>query len=291
MQVFVAGADGCVGRALSRELSQRGHDVTAASRSPDPEVLPEDAETMEFDVTAPLEPATLEGADAVVNLVALPSHQSQPRGAHQRVHVEGTRNLVDAAEDADADVFLQLSALGVESDVDTAYMQGKRDAEDVVRESRLSTVIFRPSVVFGDGCQFLPFLRRLSTFRVVSLPKRGETRVQPLYSGDLAEMLAAELEDTRHHDDVYSVGGPETYTLSEMLHLVRGRVVVLPLPDPVAYAAFAFAGWLPFVPFDLNQYRSFGLDNTVDGDDLRRLGFEEEGLRRLENHLDAGGGR
>lgn len=291
MQVFVAGGDGCVGRAVAAELNRRGHDVTAASRSPDADVLPGEVETLEVDVTEPLEPSTLEAADAVVNLVALPSHLSQPRDAHQRVHVEGTRNLVDAAEAAEVDVFLQMSALGVEDDVDTAYMRGKRDAEEIVRESTLSTVVFRPSVVYEDGCQLLPFLKRLSTLRVVPLPKRGETRVQPMYSGDLAEVLATALEDPELYDDVYSVGGPEAYTLAETLQLIRGNVVVVPMPDAVAYAAFTVAGWLPLVPFDLDQYRSFGLDNTVDGDDLRRLGFEEDGLRRLENHLDGGGGR
>ncbi len=72
MNVFVAGGSGFVGRSVCRVLVDRGHGVTAASRTPDPSELPADVEAVSVDVTDPDLDDAVAGHDAVVNLVALP---------------------------------------------------------------------------------------------------------------------------------------------------------------------------------------------------------------------------
>lgn len=286
MRVLVAGGDGCVGRALCRALTDRGHTVTAASRTPDPAVLPDGAATARLDVTEPDLTDVVAGHDAVVNLVALPSHR-EPRGrGHDAVHRGGTAHLVAAAEDAGVDRFVQLSALGVDEDVDTAYFRAKRAAEDVVRESALPWVIYRPSVVVGDGCAFLPFLRRLAAARVVPLPDGGALRIQPLWSRDLAGMLASGVEDEEHVEATYRLGGPERLALRDVVGLVAPEARIVALPPSLAAIGFGIADRLPGVPFGRDQLRVFALDNVVDDDDTAAFGVAEDDLRRLEDLLE-----
>mgnify|MGYP006294031925 CR=1 FL=1 len=58
MDVLVAGGSGFLGQHLCAELDERGHDVTALSRDPDPGALPDGVETarsmnpLEFKVVA-----------------------------------------------------------------------------------------------------------------------------------------------------------------------------------------------------------------------------------------------
>jgi len=52
MDVLVAGGTGFIDLALCRELVDRGHTVTAASRAPDAPVLAPGVETAALDVTA-----------------------------------------------------------------------------------------------------------------------------------------------------------------------------------------------------------------------------------------------
>ena len=286
MDVLVAGGTGFVGRALCRVLSDRGHAVTAASRSPDWTGLPAGVETAVVDVTDPDLADAVAGHDAVVNLVALPSHV-QPRGrSHDAVHRAGTRHLVRACEESGVDRFVQMSGLGVDGGVHTAYFAAKRRAERIVRRSALEGVVYRPSVVFGDGCAFLPFLRWVVPPLVAFLPGGGGMRIQPMWVGDLAPMLADGVEDADRAGETYELGGPEVLTLAETARLVRPSVrLVVPVPLPLAGVGFALAGAVPGVPFGLDQYRVFRLDNTTDDAAAAAFGVSEDDMLRVGEYL------
>jgi NADH dehydrogenase len=293
MQVLVAGGAGFVGRPLCRELDERGHEVTAASRSPDVPGLPSSVSRVELDVTDSDLTDALAGHDAVVNLVALPSHR-QPRGrSHEAVHRDGTRHLVAAAERVGVERFVQMSGLGVDEGVDTAYFRAKRGAEAVVRDSAVPHVIYRPSVIFGDGCQFVPFVRRITPPVATALPGGGRMRLQPIWVGDLAPVLADGVTDERHVGGCYELGGPERLTFAETVRTICGPRRVVPVPMSVARLGFAVCERVPGVPFGRDQYRVFGLDNTVADNDVERFGVTEADLATLsasvEGALDATG--
>jgi uncharacterized protein YbjT (DUF2867 family) len=285
VNVLVVGGTGFVGRHLCRVLDDRGHDVTAASRTPDPAVVPDGVQTATADVTDATLDSLVAGFDAVVNLVALPSHVEPRDQRHEAVHLQGTRNLVAASERAGIDRFLQMSALGVDADVLTDYFAAKRGAERYVRKSDLDWAIYRPSVVFGDGCAFLPFLDRLATARVVPLPEGGDLPIQPIWIGDLAPMLADGVRADRHRGATYELGGPERITLREIVQLVREDAVVVPVPGPLAALGAMAAEAIPGVPIGADQYRVFQLDNTTSNEDVAAFDVSESGLRSLESYL------
>jgi uncharacterized protein YbjT (DUF2867 family) len=284
MDILVAGGTGFLGRSVCAVLVDRGHRVTAASRSPDGVALPEAVVRAPADVTDSDLRGLVAGHDAVVNLVALPSHV-QPRASHEAVHLGGTRHLLRASEAAGVDRFVQLSGLGIEDEVETAYFRAKRAAEAAVRESALDWVIYRPSVVFGDGCAFIPFLERLGRFGVVPLPGGGRTRLQPMWVEDLAPMVAAGVTDSRHVGATYRLGGPERLTLAAVLRMADDDPVVLPVPMPVARAGAALLDRIPGVPVGLDQYRATTLDNTVADNDVTAFDTPESSLRRLDDYL------
>ncbi len=55
-----------------------------------------------------------------------------------------------------------MSALGADPDGSTAYIRAKGEAEEIVTDSVLDYTIFRPSVVFGDGGEFVSFTKLLA---------------------------------------------------------------------------------------------------------------------------------
>lgn len=285
MEVLVAGGTGFVGRALCRVLDDRGHAVTAASRSPDQTLVPASVETVAMDVTDPSLEGIVDGHDAVVNLVDLPSHRQSSGPGHDAVHADGTRHLVAASEETGVQRFVQLSGLGVDSDVDTAYFRAKRTAEDVVQGSALSWVIYRPSVVFGDGCAIVPFLERVTTSVLAPLPGGGRLRMQPIWVGDLAPLLADGLEVDHHVGEVYEIGGSEVLTLADMVGLLREDPLVVPIPLPVAAVGFAIGAHLPGVPLGPDQYRVLTLDNTTADNDVAAFGVAESDLQTFEQYL------
>ena len=298
MNVLVVGGSGFIGEHLCAELLDRGHEVTALSRDPDPEDLPAGVETAMGDVTAydSIEEHFAD-MDAVVFLVAL-SPLFEPKGGgkrHDEVHRGGTENCVRAAEEHGVERFVQMSALGADPNGATHYIRAKGRAEEIVRESDLDWVIFRPSIVFGDGGEFVYFTKRLKKMfapgvPVYPLPGGGEkTRFQPIWVHDLVPMLADAVEDDQHVGETYEVGGPEVLTLREVTDLVyqsEGKSIrILSLPMGLAGVGLKTLGNVPGFPMGGDQYRSLKFDNTAPDNDVGSFGVSEGDLRTFSTYL------
>ena len=292
MDVLLAGGSGFIGRHLCGELLDRGHDVTALSRSPDDDALPDGVETAMGDVRAYDSIAdAFEQRDAAVNLVAL-SPLFEPGGGnemHDQVHRQGTKHCVEAAEAAGVSRFLQLSALGADPDGPTHYIRAKGRAEEAVRDSDLDWTVVRPSVVFGEGGQFVRFTRKLTPPVLAPLPGGGETRFQPVHVADLVGILADTLETEAHIGDTYEIGGPEQLTLADVARLIReaqgGSVHVVSVPMSLAGIGMTVGGLIPGVPFGPDQYRSLQFDNTTDDNDIDAFGIAPAEMTTLADYL------
>ena len=293
MNVLVTGGDGFVGSSLCDELASRGHDVTVLSRDPDSSIFSEEVETVMGDLTAydSIESA-FEGMDVVVNLVAL-SPLFQPKGGddeHFEIHLGGTENAVRAAEEHSVPKIVQMSALGADPNGPTAYIRSKGQAESVVRDSGLDWVIFRPSVVFGEGGKFVSFTEQLTPPFVAPLPGGGRTRFQPIWVEDLASMLADATTDDEYNGKVYEIGGPEVLALADVARMAqraKGRSVsIVPVPMRLAEIGLSVAGSIPMIPFGPDQARSLQMDNTVSDNDIGAFGVSESDLRTLGEYLD-----
>ncbi|TKX68396.1 complex I NDUFA9 subunit family protein [Halorubrum sp. SP9] len=295
MKVLVAGGTGFIGSYLCRALAADGHAVTALSRSP--EETPDGVTGVSGDVTDYDSIASaVDGHDAVVNLVAL-SPLFEPDGGnrmHDRIHRGGTEHLVRAAEAGGVGRFVQLSALGADPNGDTAYIRAKGEAEAIVRESDLDWTIFRPSVVFGEGGEFVSFTKRLKGMfapgvPLYPLPGGGKTRFQPVHVEDLVPMIAAAVTDDEHVGETYEIGGPEVLTLRQVTDLVyeaeRKGVTIVPLPMPLAKIGLSVLGAVPGFPMGPDQYRSLKFDNTTADNDVGAFGVDPAELTTLGEHL------
>lgn len=292
MQILIAGGTGFVGRHLCAELLDRDLSVVAMSRDPDPTAVPEGVTLRQGDITeyAGLEEA-LQDIDVVVNLVAL-SPLYRPRngeGMHEQVHVQGTRNLVRAMDATNVDRLIHMSALGADPDGPTAYLRAKGRAEGIVRSADLDETVVRPTVIFGTGAEFVPFVKSVTTPYLTGLPGGGRMRFQPIWVGDMVGVLADAIEDEQHIGAAYNIGGQEVHSLADvtrMIYRAEDRSVkILPVPLALAGIGLTIAGPLPRIPFGRDQYRSLRLDNTVESNDITAFGRSAADLRTLEAYL------
>lgn len=292
MNVLVAGGSGFIGQHLCAKLQERDHEVTALSRSPDPSAVPAGVDTAMGDVTAydSIEPA-FEGQDAVVNLVAL-SPLFKPSGGeevHETLHYGGTENCLRAAEAHGVERFTQMSALDADPAADTHYLRAKGRAEELVRDADLGWTILRPSVVFGDGDEFVGFTRTLTPPFLAPLPGGGKTLFQPIYVDEMTSILAESIEDERHVGETYEIGGPEILTLAAVAKLARearGQSVrIIPVPMGLAGLGLAIADALPGIPMGRDQYRSLRIDNVTSENDVAAFGMDPAEMTTLAEYL------
>jgi len=291
MEVLVTGGTGFVGSRLCAELDDRGHEVVAFARDPESGDVPAGVATTRGDVTD-VEAVTdaVEGMDAVVNLVAV-SPLTRPKGGevmHDRVTRAGTENCVVAAEAAGVDRFVQQSGIHADPNGPTAYLRAKGRAEVLVRESDLDHVVVRPTTIFGDGGEFVPFVKLVAPY-LTPLPGGGTTQFQLIWVEDFVPMLADAVEDDAHVGHTYELGGPDVLTLArvaELVHRADGRSsTTIPVPMSLVGLGMTLGSYVPGFPFGPDQFRSLQMDLVTDENALDAFGVDPSALRTFSDYL------
>ena len=277
MKIAVVGATGFVGSHLVPYLVSRGHAPIAISR--DGRRLPRWGDTVETraaDVTADGLDGALDGAEAVVHLVAIPRQTRKLR--FDDVNVHGTERVVAAARRTGATRFVHLSAMGVTDDPRLAYLHSKWRGEAAVRASDLDWVVLRPSLMFGPGDGFFSLVR--TTLRwwspgVVVIPGRGDARFQPISVDDVAVAIEKSVTGVERSGSVYEIGGPEWVTYREIVDAVMRatgmRRLPIGLPIPLISAITAVTDRaLPIFPVSHDQIQSLQRPNFTEVDAFQR---------------------
>ncbi|MGZ4580218.1 MAG: NAD-dependent epimerase/dehydratase family protein [Nocardioidaceae bacterium] len=172
MRYALTGATGFVGGALAAQLRETGHDVAALVRTPDRAAhlsgLGVDLVPGDLDDTAALD-RLCSGADGLFHVAGWYKLGQRDRSAGRRVNVEGTRQVLAAAQRAGVPRVVYTSTLAVNSDTRGAvrdesyrftgrhlseYDATKAEAHEVAEEyaaAGLPLVIVMPGLVYGPG--------------------------------------------------------------------------------------------------------------------------------------------
>lgn len=241
MRIFITGGTGFVGQNLVRQLVAAGHTLVALARPgsenklPDvPQVEIHPGDVNDTDCLA----NGISGCDAIIHLVGIIREFPSKNITFDRLHVKATRNMINAATLAGGRRYLHMSANGVRPDAETAYHQTKWQAEQLVRASALDWTIFRPSLIFGPGGEFVEMLAELiRKLPVVPVIGDGQYRLQPVAVDQVAEsfLKALSLETSIRRD--YTLCGAASYSYDQILDLTGaalGRRKVAKLHQPLA---------------------------------------------------------
>ncbi len=295
--VTVFGGSGFLGRHVVRALLKRGWRVRAAVRRPDlaGHLQPLGMVGWVQPVQANLRyrwsvDRAVEGADAVVNLVAILAESGRQR--FDAVHVFGARAVAEATRKAGIGTLVHVSAIGADPTSPSAYARTKGEGEAAVRETLPDAMIMRPSILFGPEDNFFNRFAGLARIMpALPLVGGGKTRFQPVFVGDVARAIADSVEGEAKPGAVYELGGPEIKTFRECLELVLSTIerkrLLVPLPFPLATLAAAILQLLPKPLLTIDQVRQLRVDNVVseaalrEGRTLAAFGIEPDTLAAI----------
>jgi uncharacterized protein YbjT (DUF2867 family) len=269
----VFGGSGFLGRYLVKRLASVGYVVRVAVRDPEAalflkpmgrvgQIVPLYAPVQVEDAVA----RAVEGTDLVVNLVGILAERKS--GDFQRVHAEGAARVARLAAAAGSAAMVQISAIGADPGSDSLYARSKADGEAGVRAAFSGATILRPSIVFGLEDQFFNRFATMASWLPVMPVIAGETKIQPVYVGDVADAIMAVLRRADAAGAIYELGGPQVFTLRQMMEWIlkathRQRRLVN-LPHGLVALQAALGEHLPGKPFTRDQLRMLGHDNVCN---------------------------
>ncbi len=296
--ILVTGGTGFVGVHLIRLLRGDGVPVRAMVRDPDrAQPLRElGVDLVQGDIAdkSSLEKAAA-GVERVVHLVGI--IQETGRATFSAVHVEGTRNLLEASRKSGVRHFFYQSALGTRPGARSRYHRTKWNAEELVRASGMAFTILRPSLIYGPGDQFTIRLSELiRTSPVLPVIGTGKSRIQPIFIGDVVSCIRKIVTTGSFFNKVYEIGGPEQLTYEEVTVAiadalgVRRPLVHMPLFF-MKTAARVLEAVLPRPPVTADQLIMLQEDNVCSLRDIRdAFGIEpvkfSDGLRAFIGKAD-----
>ncbi|HEX6661680.1 MAG TPA: complex I NDUFA9 subunit family protein [Sphingomicrobium sp.] len=264
--VTVFGGDGFIGRYVCENLMKAGVRVRVASRDPRNSYFIQPlgqvgqfgfikADVTDKDAVR----RALDGASAAINLVGVFGRRMQA------VHIEGARNIAEAAKKTGATALVHISAMSADPASESNYGRTKGEGEAAVRKAFKNATIVRPSLVFGPEDQLTN--RFAAMARLPFLPVIAAKRnFQPVYVRDLAKAIAlAALDPGKHGGKTYEIGGPQVLSMLELhraiLDLTGLKPEVLALPD-IAGTLMSYFGWLPGAPLTRDQWLMLQRDNV-----------------------------
>ena len=287
--IAVLGGTGFLGTRLVARLIKDGHRVTVLSRDREQHkhllVLPGlTLENCDVYEQAQLS-ERFRGKDVVVNLVGILNERGFGGAGFRRAHTELTRVVLQAARSAGVARLLQVSALKAAPDAPSYYLRSKGDAEQLIREAggALDWTIFQPSVMFGPGDSFLNrFAGLLAAIPWVFPLAKPNARFQPVLVDDVIEAVIRSLHGGASSRQTYELGGPQVYSLREIVALVAKltgrRRWIVGLPDAVARMQALAMDFVPGRPFSSDNYRSLTVDSVCTENGLARLGIKPQSM-------------
>lgn len=307
MKVLITGGGGFIGSHLVDSQLAQGYQVRTIDLQSDRLAHTANHPNLEIEIgdftRDDLLRQLVEGIDVVYHLASAHLDVSLSDNDYRRVNVEGTKQLLKAAREANVKRFVHCSSNGVLGEIkelpanesspcyptniyEQTKLEGEQTALQVARETELPVVVARPAWVYGPRC-----LRTRKLFRTIKKGRflmigSGQTLRHPVYISDAIKGLELCAQTEEITAQIYFIAGEEPVTIASLVENISQVLEVKPpsLRLPIALGKLAGYG-LQFAfkplgrrpPFSRRSVDFFLKDNAYDISKARReLGFQPQ---------------
>ena len=165
--------------------------------------------------------------------------------------------------------FIHISALGVSKDSSSIYSSTKALGEESIKKNFKSSIILRPSIIYGNGDNFFGLFSKISKFAPI-IPIIGpNTLFQPVYVNDVALAVIEVLKINENKPMTFNICGPKQYSFYQLIkillsYLERKRILIKLNPKLMMLPGL-FLQNLPNPPFTYDQMKLLLRNNVSDG--------------------------
>ncbi|MDR6686870.1 NADH dehydrogenase [Arthrobacter sp. 1088] len=237
MRVAITGGTGFVGRHLAARLGSEN--TVVISRRTGVQIDNADALTAAFS-----------GCEIVVHCAGI--NREIGDQTFDRVHVDGTRAVIEAARRTGVKRIVMLSFLRARPDCGSPYHETKWAAEELVRRSGIDHTILKAGMIYGPGDHMVDHVTRaVRTWPVFATVGYRERTVRPIPVEEAVNVLIAALEGRIPSPTVAVVGAEELELGAAVRRIARvagRRPVYFPVPVWAIRLLAQLTEWTMVVP-------------------------------------------
>ncbi len=220
MRILLTGSNGFVGKYLLEALKKKKHTVVEFARASGGDIL------------SPTSIAEkMKNIDVVIHAAGIVDETKSAEEIHT-TNVQGTQNMLAAAEKAKVGQFIFISSVGVYGDTKekiteettqqpiTSYEKSKAEAESAVWEYQevFPVTIVRPALVIGANAYWKSIYRIIE--KRFPLIGKGENAWQMIYVKDLAEFIMECVGNEDAYNEAFICAEKEIHPLREVVDMI-----------------------------------------------------------------------
>lgn len=188
--VFIAGGTGYIGKRLIKILLHEGYDVIALAREQSVKKLPAGCAPV---IGSPFDAASYAGSippgSIFVHLVGVPHPSPKKKALFYSVDLASLKTSVAAAKQAGVKHFVYVSVAQYPTKIMADYQEARRQGEQEVLASGLTSTFIRPWYVVGPG-HYWPLMLQ-PVFKILELLPSTSVQAKALALVSLRQMLSA----------------------------------------------------------------------------------------------------
>jgi nucleoside-diphosphate-sugar epimerase len=275
--ILLTGATGFLGEFVLRDLVNQGYKVTCFVRKTSnlDTILKLNANYVygELDDYKSICEALVE-KDALINIASLGfGHAS---------------NIVRACEEMNVKRAIFVSTTGIFTKLNPESKGIRLNAEKLIEESKLDYTVIRPTMIYGtpkdrNMWRLVSYIKR---FRVIPILGDGTYLQQPVYVGDLANVIIKAYASSVSIKKSYNISGKEALTYNEVIdstaEALGKRVLKVHIPMKPSYYLLNLYEKVSKKPrlkaeqvLRLNEHKNFSFDEAKADLGYNPLSFAE----------------
>ena len=238
---LIFGGSGQIGRHLIRKLTKNNYKVTVVTRNIHQKgyVIKTQGNAGYIDIVEAniFDEAKIKKlisqTDICINLIGI-LYESGKGNTFKNIHSIFPSILAKLCKEYKVKQLIHLSALGINSAIDSEYAKSKLDGEANIQKNFPLATILRPSVVYSVDDNFTTsFMTLLSRLPFFPLYYNGDTKFAPIHCSDLVDTIYNVISKNIHSKIIECIG-PEIISLKEilkkLLKLISKKRLLIPLP-------------------------------------------------------------
>ena len=294
--ILVFGATGQIGRNLIRKLTKKNYKVTAVTRNFHQKgyILKTQAnpgyidivETNIFDFNKLEE--LISKCDICINLIGILNEKGI--NTFQNIHKNFPSILSSLCFKNNIEQLIHISALGIESALNSNYAKSKLDGENEIKKNFEKALILRPSLVYSVDDNFTTlFMSLLNIMPFFPIYYNGITKFSPIHCSDMTEIISFMVEK-KINSQIIECIGPEQLSFKDiiinLLDSINKKRILIPVPLFFANIIAFFIELFPKPLLTRDQLKLLKHDNIASGKYKTNFDFNISPMLIFKNELE-----